>query len=88
MKVLIDIPERMNELIHGDSQIDLMDMSHILYTIENGIVLDGLTNGEVLMKMFPQMKVTHTSNHVGLIDTDLDEFTDFRLEWWKRKWGE
>lgn len=83
-KVLIevskDILDNINEPINDDALLR--------YIIKNGIVLDGLTNGEVLMQMFPQMKVTYTSNHVGLVDTDLDGFTDFRLDWWNAKWGE
>ena len=77
-KVLIDMPT--------DYRFDT-----ILGAIQNGTSLDGLTNGEVLMKMFPNAKVegtfklTETRIMIRLKDEDTH---DFDLEWWNRKWGE
>ena len=80
----------MNKLIHSDSQIDFMDMSHILYVIKNGIPLSDLTNGEVLMKMFPQIKKGDTFDNGGGLYLYLGkrEFMTVPLSWWNSKWGE
>ena len=88
-KILIDIPDRMNELIHSDSQIDWMDMSHILYAIENGTPLDGLTNGEFMEKFLGAKRVheLHTDVEVMIVRIG-KSFMAFDLSWWNAKWGE
>lgn len=78
-KVLIDMPEQYLKLIHSDSPINLVSMSGFLNFVRNGIALDGLTNGEVMRKIF---------------NMSLDDFQhtwgggDYTNEWWNRKWGE
>lgn len=88
-KVLIDMPERMGELIHSDSQIDWLDMSHILYVVRNGIALDGLTNGEVMQMLLSNAELHWTNEcEYGLRPLDSNWIIWFKGDWWNRKWGE
>ena len=103
MKILIDIPEQYLKLIHSDSPINLVSMSGFLNFVRNGIVLDELTNGEVIQKMFPDATISfeeewdsydngdichpYVETFVN-VDFGYGEVLGFSLEWWNRKWGE
>ena len=52
MKVLIDIPGNKLEWIRKKVYPNYIDNA-----IKNGIVIDGLTNGEVMQKMFPNLHI-------------------------------
>lgn len=87
-KVLIDIPEQYLKLIHSDSPINWVSMSGFLNFVRNGIVLDGLTNGEVIKKMFPHYDI-EIDEHKGYVRVFYEDFyTTYPLAWWNRKWGE
>lgn len=103
MKTLIDIPEQYLKLIHSDSPINWVCMSGVLKFIRNGIILDGLTNGEVIQKMFPDAEVSFVEEWDSYDNGDichpyLERFVNvefeheqtltFSLDWWNRKWGE
>lgn len=63
--------------------------------IANGVQLEDLTNGEVIMKLFPNGKTTVlydiNNNQVVIVDmgttTMLGEIV-ISKEWWDAKWGE
>jgi len=101
MKLLIEINDKM--LIsdikkHGltaESKTD-KEVINILY---NGTPLTDLTNGEVMKRMFPYAKVTHTEDWTPDNSKDLfkREFVmvdfgegsvGFNSLWWNSKWGE
>lgn len=53
--------------------------------IADSVVLDELTNGEVLMKMFPGAKITEETYVVFM---DIEECNHpFDKAWWNSKWG-
>ena len=87
MKVLIDIPKELLDNI--DKPIKDEDL--LRYIIKNGIVLDGLTNGEMMQKMLPYAKVEVEENWV-FVDLPCERYELFRLnfpiDWWNRNWGE
>lgn len=90
-KVLIDVPE-----------IPKNDHQRWVLT-HGGIVLDGLTNGEVIQKMFPDVTISfeeewdsydngdichpYVERFVN-VDFGYEQIITFNLEWWNRKWGE
>lgn len=89
MKVLIDIPN----IPKNDHQRWVL--SH------GGIVLDGLTNGEIMQKAFPKAKIlyidewedynnTHSLYKKAWVKVDFGygEVLGFSLDWWNAKWGE
>lgn len=48
--------------------------------------LDGLTNGEVIQKMFPNAKITEETY---VVFANIEECNHpFDKAWWNRKWGE
>lgn len=59
----------------------------LLEGLKNGIVLDGLTNGEVIRKMFSNAKVAIDGTTVCLKFEYYHEIW-FDLDWWNAKWGE
>lgn len=77
MKVLIDIPEE-----------DYKRCTVMASDIRNGIVLDGLTNGEVMIKTY-NVDADDVKIGVYYVNVFLDEkIVTFNLDWWNRKWGE
>ena len=60
----------------------------LLEGLKNGTPLDGLTNGEVFMKMFPQIKKGDTFDDGGGLYLHLGkrEFMAVPLSWWNAKW--
>lgn len=88
-KVLIDIP---NENYAGYKELK-EEYGSILSTSEesiaNGIVLDGLTNGEALKQAFPYIEVVEDDwkNLVWVRITE-DNSVLIHKTWWNRKWGE
>lgn len=76
MKVLIDIPEE-----------HYKRCTVMASTIRDGIVLDDLTNGEVIQKIF---KVSDTSEGMATMFacTKDDDMLTADIGWWNRKWGE
>lgn len=63
--------------------------------IANGVQLEGLTNGEVIMKLFPNGKTTVlydiNNNQVVIVDMGTTKMLGeivISKEWWDAKWGE
>lgn len=59
--------------------------------IAEGVVLNHLTNGEVIMKMFPNNRVDIVMGKVYFFthddeDEDFDEFAVFNFDWWNSRW--
>ena len=80
MKVLIDVPENFKYF---------KQCRHAMASaIDKGIVLDGLTNGEVIQKMFPCYNVEVYPN-VGYVLVFCEDFSiTYPFDWWNRRWGE
>lgn len=96
MKVLIDIPDKEYNRIKGKTEVNYSEM-----WIAEGTPLDGLTNGEVMQKMFPYLKPTyidewkdynntHSLFAKAWVNVDFGDgkTLGFELLWWNRKWGE
>ena len=95
MKLLIDAPEKLYTYIQKEWVETDFDspLAHAMNGIFNGTPLDGLTNGEVMMKMFPNNRVDIVLGKVYFYthddeDEDFDKYVIFDLDWWNRKWGE
>lgn len=74
-KVLIDIP-------------DIPKNDHQRWVLTHGgIVLDGLTNGEVIQKMF-EISDAHGGSSTMFAYTKDDKLLTADVDWWNRKWGE
>lgn len=83
MKLLLDIPKNKLEWIRKKVYPNYIDNA-----IKNGIVLDNLTNGEVIKKMFPHCDI-EIDEHKGYVRVFYENFyTTYPLAWWNRKWGE
>lgn len=77
-KVLIDVPETFKYFKQCRSAM--------AKAIDSGIVFDGLTNGEIIQKMFPYAKITEESY---VVFVNIEECNHpFDKAWWNRKWGE
>ena len=55
--------------------------------VKNGAPLSGLTNGEVLMKMFPYAEIEIHGDTVYVVLRQYHRQC-FDLDWWNTKWGE
>lgn len=92
MKVLIDIPEKLYTETKDFKNPFPSDLAYNLrMPVANGIVLDNLTNGEVVQMMCPncEVKTGGIFAEVRYIDSYCDrDVTKFYLSWWNRKWGE
>lgn len=55
-------------------------------------IFDGLTNGEIFQKMFPQMEVLSTNEYSIYIEmkecNEFNNIVSFDVDWWNRKRGE
>lgn len=81
MELLIDIPDKAYKRISEKSEVLYSEM-----IILNGTPLADLTNGEVMMKMFPKAKITEETYVVFM---NIEECNHpFDKAWWNRKWGE
>ena len=98
MKLLIDIPQDVR-IAFTYGTFDKNDAYKMSEALINSIRLDNLTNGEVLMKMFPYAKVTHTEDWTPnnskelfkreFVMVDFGEYgVGFNSLWWNSKWGE
>lgn len=61
--------------------------------VANGIVLDGLTNGEVIQKMFPKAEIVKKTKYDYVywyvtIGHECGSSWEINDDWWNRKWGE
>lgn len=82
-KILIDIPEdTKGRLSFGITYKS--DVETLCKALSKGIVLDNLTNGEVIQKVCPDAKFycTERLQTAGFPRRD----ADFDLDWWNRKW--
>lgn len=97
-KVLIDITDEHYKDLMGQikkvadeedfclSSTEIYNTAYLfLIALESGIVLDGLTNGEVIMEMFPDAKITQESY---VVFAHIEECNHpFDKAWWNRKWA-
>ena len=75
MKVLIDIP-------------DIPKNDHQRWVLTHGgIALDGLTNGEVIQKMF-KISDAHEGMSTMFAYTKDDRLLTADIAWWNGKWGD
>lgn len=85
-KVLIDIPDEDYKWLKG-----LKAKGRRLATKEeavaNGIVLDGLTNGEVIQKIF-KISDAHEGMSTMFAYTKDDKLLTTDIDLWDKKWGE
>lgn len=90
-KVLIDMPDSfIKEHIESYEPGSLVDIA-VRNALKHGIVLDGLTNGEVMQKMFPQIEVRDSEVsdlHICVSFNPNEPWEWFDKDWWNRKWGE
>ncbi len=83
-----------------EEMIKVMESGEAPSFLHCATCLDGLTNGEVIQKMFPDAKIlyidewedynnTHSLNKKAWVKVDFGygEVLGFSLEWWNRKWG-
>lgn len=92
-KVLIDIDE--SDYRESKSAVEIGFCTDLQEAVVNGIVLDGLTNGEVIQKMFPEALVTRHyigCDSIATISLHFKSITGYEMafseSWWNRKWGE
>lgn len=83
-----------------DELIKAMEKGEAPSFLHCATCLDGLTNGEVIQKMFPELKVRYIDEwddgnskllyRRAFVNVDFGhgEMLGFSLEWWNRKWGE
>lgn len=85
-KILIDVPDEVYERLYTINPMDIADQITIDMAIKHGIVLDELTNGEVIQKVF---RVSDTSE--GMITmyayTRDNSLLTTEIAWWNAKWG-
>lgn len=71
--------------------VEAMEKGEAPSFLHVGTCLDGLTNGEVIQKIFPDAKVSNIDTfgnpHLYIL-VGLDRVTEFTADWWNRKWGE
>lgn len=89
-KVLIDISEEDFERMRVRTNKSSSD-----FIILNGIALDGLTNGEMFQKVFPNAEVDETNRGFVVLKLKAthngEPYTDSTAIWnsiWYGKWGE
>ena len=71
-----------------DEVIKAMEKGEAPNFLHCATCLDGLTNGEVIRKMFPYYDVEVYPN-AGYVRIIYDNFyTTYPWKWWNRKWGE
>lgn len=94
MKLIVDTSE---ELYNNARDYETPLPSNLAYEmrtpIANGTPLTDLTNGEVIMKMFPNNRVDIVMGRVYFFthddeDEDFDEYVIFNLDWWNARYGE
>ena len=84
MKLLIDVPDKEYNRIKSKSEVNYSEM-----WIAEGTPLTDLTNGEVLMKMFPKARC-NTDDWKNLVWFGITENNSVLINksWWNAKWGE
>ena len=70
----------------SEEVVKLMEKGEAPSFLHCATCLDGLTNGEVIQKMFPEAKITEESYVVYAHIEECDH--PFDKAWWNRKWGE
>lgn len=76
-----------------DEVIKAMESGEAPSFLHCATCLDDLTNGEVILKMFPETKVEECyedvegNPHLYCVH-GLNGVTYFTANWWNRKWGE
>ena len=93
MKTLIDIPDEVYKRLFTMKPMDLADQVTIDMAIKHGIILDNLTNGEVIQKMFPDAEIVKKTKYDYVywyvtIGHECGSSWEINDDWWNRKWGE
>lgn len=87
MKRIVDVPEEDYMYCLREEEEELA--TELESAIANSVALNGLTNGEVLMKMFPDATITQKNKYVVFLEIDrYGEPKLFDATWWNAKWGE
>lgn len=69
-----------------EEMIKIMENGEAPSFLHCATCLDGLTNGEVIMKMFPDAKITEETY---VVFVNIEECNHpFDKAWWNQKWGE
>lgn len=71
-----------------DELIKAMEKGEAPSFLHCATCLDGLTNGEVMRKLFPKLEYIGENTHAIYLSYAEDEIIAFEFEWWNRKWGE
>lgn len=87
-KVLIDIDE--SDYRESKSAVEIGFCTDLQEAVVNGIILDGLTNGEVFLKLNETAQVYGIDRERDIIDVcfDNENIVPISYSWWNRKWGE
>lgn len=79
----------------SDEVIKAMEKGEAPSFLHCATCLDGLTNGEVIQKMFPDALVTRHCigcDSIATISLHFKSITGYEMafseSWWNRKWGE
>ena len=74
----------------SDELIKAMEKGEAPSFLHCATCLDGLTNGEVIRKLFPKVEYIGENTHAIYLSYGGDEceIIALELEWWNRKWGE
>lgn len=82
-KILIDVPEGAYEAMKR-----MQGLGYYQKLILDGTPLTDLTNGEVLIKMFPKVRVLKWRDSVTVLGENNEFNNSYPLDWWNAKWGE
>ena len=86
MKRIVDVSEEDYMYCLREEEEELA--TELESAIANSVALNGLTNGEMIKKMFPHYDI-EIDEHKGYVRVFYEDFyTTYPLAWWNRKWGE
>ena len=85
-KIIVDIPEEEYNNFMFNESLDLDDGFDAVEYICNGIILDNVTNGDVIKAMFPNYRIQIGSGQVCLYYPVTEEYggswIKYDEEWW------
>ena len=87
MKRIVDVPEEDYMYCLREEEEELA--TELESAIANSVALNGLTNGEVIQKMFLDLKPKVGAKNLEVyLDSDTECVGVYDFDWWNRKWGE
>ena len=76
----------------SEEVVKLMEKGEAPSFLHCATCLDGLANGEVMQKMFPQMEIISANAYSVYVEmkecNQFNNIVSFDVDWWNRKWGE